>query len=55
MNPRILALTIASLAMVAAAAGSLRWLKERVRMGEPGVRIVGLPLISESGRLATSN
>jgi hypothetical protein len=55
MNPRILVLTIASLAMMAAAAGSLRWLRERVRMGEPGVRIVGLPLISESGRLATSN
>jgi len=55
MNPRVRTLTIASLALVAAAAGSLRWLKERVRMGEPGVRVVGLPLIAESGRLATSN
>ena len=55
MNPRVRTLTIASLALVASAAGSLRWLKERVRMGEPGVRIVGLPLLSESGRLATSN
>lgn len=55
MNPRILTLTVAALSMVAAAASSLRWLKERVRMGEPGVRIVGLPLIAESGRLATSN
>ncbi len=55
MNPRITVLTLAALAMMAAAAGSLRWLKERVRMGEPGVRVVGLPLLSESGRLATSN
>jgi hypothetical protein len=55
MNQRILILTLASLVMMATAAGSLRWLKERVRMGEPGVRIVGLPLLSESGRLATTN
>jgi len=55
MNPRVLTMTVAALGMIAAAAGSLRWLKERVRMGEPGVRVVGLPLIAESGRLATSN
>jgi len=55
MNPRIAISTIAALVFVAAAAGSLRWLKERVRMGEPGVRIVGLPLLTEGGRLATSN
>ncbi|MFM7555335.1 MAG: exosortase-associated EpsI family protein [Verrucomicrobiota bacterium] len=55
MNSPVLVLTVAALGMIAAAAGSLRWLKERVRMGEPGVRVVGLPLIAESGRLATSN
>ena len=55
MNPRIAFVTIAALTLMAAAAGSLRWLKDRVRMGEPGVRIVGLPLLSQSGRLATSN
>ena len=55
MNPRIAIPTIVALVLVAAAAGSLRWLKERVRMGEPGVRIVGLPLLTEGGRLATSN
>ena len=55
MNPRIAFVTIAALTLMAAAAGSLRWLKDRVRMGEPGVRIVGLPLLSQAGRLATSN
>ncbi len=55
MNSRIAVVTISALTLMAAAAGSLRWLKDRVRMGEPGVRIVGLPLLSESGRLATSN
>ncbi len=55
MNPRIAVITITALTLMVASAGSLRWLKERVRMGEPGVRIVGLPLLSESGGLATSN
>jgi hypothetical protein len=55
MNPRVLTLTVAVLALIGASAGSLRWLKTRVRMGEPGVRIVRVPLISEEGRLAASN
>jgi len=55
MNPRVLTLTAAVLALIGGAAGSLRWLKTRVHMGEPGVRIVRVPIVSDQGRLAATN
>lgn len=55
MKNRVVTLSVAVLVMIGATAGSLRWLKTRVRMGSPGVRIVKVPVISDEGRLAASN
>lgn len=55
MNRQAALLSVVALLLIGAAAGSLRWMKSRIRMGEPGVRVVRLPLFTEDGRIAASN
>lgn len=55
MNSRVKILAVVVLVMIGGTAASLRWLRTRVRMGPPGVRVVKLPVISDEGRLAGSN
>ncbi len=55
MNRQAALLTLVALLFIGGAAGSLRWLKSRVRMGQPGVRVVKAPIFSDDGRIAASN
>lgn len=55
MNSSVLALTLATLALIGSTAGSLQWLKGRVKMGNPGVRVGPVPVVSDAGRLAATH
>ena len=55
MNRQAALLSVVALVLIGAAAGSLRWMKSRIRMGEPGVRVVRVPIFSDDGRIAASN
>ncbi len=52
MNRRLLVLCISAVALMAAGHLALIYLRTNQRWGKPAVRLVGVPLITESNRLA---
>lgn len=55
MNHRVLLSCAAALALMAAACGVLLRLQQGQQLGRPGVKLVNVPIISDSGQLVRTN